>query len=341
MTKNQHGYTMLLAIGCLLIVTILGLSLMRFTSNAYSKNENRSDNIQADALATKGSDFIVAELNYQLEKKANEIKVQVKAEADEAFKNKQAYDGYGKIKEYLIAGFDGILAKYSCDDAMYMSDSVVNNIDKYGYCVKLDPRIKNPTASVPTISDSDPLTWYTVKVAGTDGLKQIVTLRSKGDVGAGKAESNLYIRKVIGLTLDGAPGSGEEPGTGGGDGTTETITDGLNNVADIPVALEYALTTKKSGSSNNHHEDGAVFLHGGVDIYGGLNIDGNLYVGDYGMPRYSDYKFSSYPRVFAHDKTLAYDASLASRKPGTVNVGGKVVRWTKSLTYNDTRHTNY
>ena len=342
MYKNQKGFSLLMALVCIVIFTVLGLSLLKLTSNAYLKNETRSNNIQADALATKGSDYIVAYINNKFLEKATEVKAKVTTEVE---KNKQLNPDT-LTKNYLAIEMDKILLDLSCTKNMVEQTSSYMDVSKYGYCVVIQP---NQTFVDRNNMTADSTTWYTIDMKDSDRMKRIVTLHSIGNVKADQATSDLYVRKVLGVDVgvsspgtEGTGGNGTEPGTGG-TGVEETVTNGLANVADIPVALKYALQTKKTGMSGTA-EDGAVFLHGGVDIFGELNIDGNLYAGQLGMPSYNSYKFSSYPRVFAHKKDTLYNASLLERTAGTVSVTGNVYRWGKNpndITYNKEEHRLY
>lgn len=66
--KNDKGYSLLLSICILLIFSILGLSLMSLTSSGVAKNINREETIQAQDLSDKGIDYVVKDIQQQLEK---------------------------------------------------------------------------------------------------------------------------------------------------------------------------------------------------------------------------------------------------------------------------------
>lgn len=69
---NDRGYSLLLAIGILLIVSILGMSLMTLTTSGILKNETRENTVQAKDLSEKGIDLIVNNIQKKL---ADSIKV--------------------------------------------------------------------------------------------------------------------------------------------------------------------------------------------------------------------------------------------------------------------------
>ncbi len=66
--QNDKGYSLLLAIGVILIFTVLGLSLMTLTSSGVTKNSHREDTILAQDLSDKGIDFAVNDIQNTLEK---------------------------------------------------------------------------------------------------------------------------------------------------------------------------------------------------------------------------------------------------------------------------------
>lgn len=66
--KNKQGNTFIITIILLLIFSILGLSLMSLTLSGASKNEVRQDEVRASALAEKGMDRIIQEINSELTK---------------------------------------------------------------------------------------------------------------------------------------------------------------------------------------------------------------------------------------------------------------------------------
>lgn len=65
--QNDNGYSLLIAIGTILIFTILGLSLITLTTNGISKNNTREQIVQATDLADKGIEFMVDSLQAELE----------------------------------------------------------------------------------------------------------------------------------------------------------------------------------------------------------------------------------------------------------------------------------
>lgn len=305
---------------------------MTLTSNAFTKNENRSNHIQADTLATKGSDYLVAIINYRLSHAVEEVMERIERERQNATLNKQQYNAYSNTIAYMNEEFDKILADYSCSNPHGAVSTINSAENKYEYCVI----IGNPEVNG-EITD-DPTTWYTIKMEGTP-LKRIIVLKSTGDVKSSKVASDLFIRKVIGLEISGEDGNAAGEGDGsGGIGEDGEIDEESNNIGDdIPVDLVYAISTQIMGVSNNKNEDGALFLHGGVDVYGDIKVEGNLYVGDYGMPGDKDYYFSSYPRVFA----LRVETSLSAQSPGKVFAGGVVYRWNVTSAPSNSNHSNY
>lgn len=66
--QNDKGYSLLLAIGAILIFTVLGLSLITLTTNGIAKNSHREDTILAQDLSDKGIDFAVNDIQNTLEK---------------------------------------------------------------------------------------------------------------------------------------------------------------------------------------------------------------------------------------------------------------------------------
>lgn len=66
--KNKQGNTFIITIVLLLIFSILGLSLISLTLSGASKNEVRQDEVRASALAEKGMDRIIQEINSELTK---------------------------------------------------------------------------------------------------------------------------------------------------------------------------------------------------------------------------------------------------------------------------------
>jgi hypothetical protein len=66
--QNDKGYSLLLAIGSILIFTVLGLSLMTLTTSGITKNSHREDTILAQDLSEKGIDFAVNDIQNTLEK---------------------------------------------------------------------------------------------------------------------------------------------------------------------------------------------------------------------------------------------------------------------------------
>lgn len=66
--QNDKGYSLLLAIGVILIFTVFGLSLMTLTSSGVTKNSHREDTILAQDLSDKGIDFAVNDIQNTLEK---------------------------------------------------------------------------------------------------------------------------------------------------------------------------------------------------------------------------------------------------------------------------------
>jgi hypothetical protein len=82
-----------------------------------------------------------------------------------------------------------------------------------------------------------------------------------------------------------------------------------------------------------------------VDIFGDINIDGNIYIGNYGIPSYSKYEKSSYPRLFKQEDRLDYMASLSDLSSGKVLIPSskKVYKWgvTSSLPSFSNFHTKY
>ena len=64
--QNDRGYSLLLAIGALLIFSILGISLMTLTSSGVSKNTNRQEIIQATDLSEKGIDYMIGSIQSEL-----------------------------------------------------------------------------------------------------------------------------------------------------------------------------------------------------------------------------------------------------------------------------------
>ncbi len=64
--QNDDGYSLLIAIGTILIFTILGLSLITLTTNGILKNNTREDIVQATDLADKGIEFMVDSLQAEL-----------------------------------------------------------------------------------------------------------------------------------------------------------------------------------------------------------------------------------------------------------------------------------
>lgn len=65
--KNDNGYSLLLAIGVVIIFTVLGLSLLTLTSSGIAKNSTREDTIQAQDLSDKGIDYVVKDIQTYLE----------------------------------------------------------------------------------------------------------------------------------------------------------------------------------------------------------------------------------------------------------------------------------
>lgn len=65
--KNDSGYSLLLAIGVVIIFTVLGLSLLTLTSSGIAKNSTREDTIQAQDLSDKGIDYVVKDIQTYLE----------------------------------------------------------------------------------------------------------------------------------------------------------------------------------------------------------------------------------------------------------------------------------
>lgn len=65
--KNNNGSALLIAVGILMLFTILGLTLMTLTTNGLAKNETRESTVQAKDLADKGIEFIVADIQGKLE----------------------------------------------------------------------------------------------------------------------------------------------------------------------------------------------------------------------------------------------------------------------------------
>ncbi|MGM9950424.1 MAG: hypothetical protein ACI33P_09850, partial [Lysinibacillus sp.] len=65
--QNERGYALLIAIGTILIFTVLGLSLITLTSNGIVKNTHREDTIIAQDLSDKGIAFAVNDIQRTLE----------------------------------------------------------------------------------------------------------------------------------------------------------------------------------------------------------------------------------------------------------------------------------
>lgn len=64
---NENGYTMIIAIFTILVISVLGLSLVTFTSNGIAKNSTRENNIIAQDLADKGLEFVTADIQKAME----------------------------------------------------------------------------------------------------------------------------------------------------------------------------------------------------------------------------------------------------------------------------------
>ena len=64
---NNKGYSLLIAICALLIFSVIGISLLTMTTSGLKKNESREAVVLATDLADKGTQFIVSDLQMQLE----------------------------------------------------------------------------------------------------------------------------------------------------------------------------------------------------------------------------------------------------------------------------------
>lgn len=69
--KNENGYSLILTLMLVLLFLILGASLIAMTFNGATKNETRESTVQSNDLATKGEEFIIANMNLDIQ---NEIK---------------------------------------------------------------------------------------------------------------------------------------------------------------------------------------------------------------------------------------------------------------------------
>ena len=65
--KNNHGYTMLIAIVAIVLFAVLGLSLMTLTTNGIAKNQSRVAVVQSKDLSEKGIDFAVTSVQTTLQ----------------------------------------------------------------------------------------------------------------------------------------------------------------------------------------------------------------------------------------------------------------------------------
>lgn len=65
--RNERGYSLLLTFATLIILSVMALSLMTVTTNGIAKNETREDTVQASDLADKGIDFMIKDIQLELE----------------------------------------------------------------------------------------------------------------------------------------------------------------------------------------------------------------------------------------------------------------------------------
>lgn len=65
--KNEKGYTLVLTLAVILIFTVLGLSLLTITTNGIAKNQMREDIVQSTDLADKGTEYMIKNLQLELE----------------------------------------------------------------------------------------------------------------------------------------------------------------------------------------------------------------------------------------------------------------------------------
>ena len=64
---NEEGYSLLIAIGAILIFTVLGISLITLTTNGIVKNTHREDRVLAQDLSDKGIDFALSDIQRTLQ----------------------------------------------------------------------------------------------------------------------------------------------------------------------------------------------------------------------------------------------------------------------------------
>ena len=334
MLKNEKGYTLLFSIVAIVIITVLGLSLYTMSANGTQKNEKRDEIIQAESLATKGLDYLVAKINKEIELALEKTDQEYK---DYNAQNINPTEQF-KFAEKFDQRFQQILKTYECPQNFSASnDSNINNMSKYGYCVMLKYNGTNLNLQPTQFTLNMPEQWYTVNETD-DGVKKVIAFKSIGSAASDSTKKTLYARKIVGIELSGTgqPSEGGSQDTNNGGGLVITDEEVRLNFAistfegvpvDDTIYNRYYTVGKLSSNANytaqntdkengiyksvlsgvdNHlpKENGSVYLHGGVDVIGKMFVQNNLYVADRGMPRYSSYVFSSLPRFINYFKVV-------------------------------------
>lgn len=178
--KKQDGYALLVTLLIMVVFSILGASLLMFTSNGGSKNEIREDITQSADLSQKGIDLITTQINSEL----------------------TTYLGTnGRPRTEFIFQLENYLNNYLCSKNAAAKTSTTG---KYKVCID---------SYVDSIDENNEVNelkkLVTFKSVGTSGNSNR-TLTSKIEVGAETAPEAL--RYAVGTNIDSADGL--QPGEG-------------------------------------------------------------------------------------------------------------------------------
>lgn len=247
--KNEKGFSLVVTLLAVVIVMVLGLSLLLITSDGIQKNISREDQTEVHALATKGIDYITAEMDVKL----NEIFEETVAEAvyaknyitymvSKTVENEKAYtesarnisvakanelkayytiDANAKVfsyDEYVKSNFrkrfENLLeTQYNCElpNRNNANISTANPAQSnYSYCVVLNKVGTTYNYDYKAFSE-DTSTWYTINEKDND-LQKIVTFKSAGKKNDTKELLYTRIKMGIGTEGDEAANSGNNAG---------------------------------------------------------------------------------------------------------------------------------
>ena len=201
--KNKDGYALLIAVAVLMIFAILGLSLMGLTANGIQKNETRENIVQATDLADKGTDFLIKNIQTELEEYITNGNINKALFKEKLLSTIQAPNLDCRNNGLKIPGDNGNTR--ACIDVKNIKDVYIRKED--GSLIVQELKRQVPIISTGIVNGKEVKTTATV-IVGTDAvpdqLKYAISTNNGGNLylhggieiqGDIKTDNNLIISR--------------------------------------------------------------------------------------------------------------------------------------------------